>query len=138
MEEHKNHSKGPPNYENLEHGTSDIVVAQSKLEANTRGPDIVSIRDKEIHGCKFTLIRRIEIEGQMGSHQGEFLCPVSRRLANAVLPDLPKEAMKCSRQLRVDRKFESDSDLGVVKVFGHVDVADTWTTVRWVDVNISP
>ncbi|GKB60663.1 ATP-dependent RNA helicase-like protein DB10 isoform X1 [Tanacetum coccineum] len=42
------------------------------------------------------LVTKYEVIMDNGHNKGEFLCPVCRRLANAVLPDLPKEAMKCS------------------------------------------
>lgn len=42
--------------------------------------------------------------------QGEFLCPVCRGLANSVLPDLPKEAMKGSVSSKNPNLFPTDAN----------------------------
>ncbi|GKB79025.1 putative RNA helicase, partial [Tanacetum coccineum] len=67
MEEHQR----APQLRDLEHGTDIVVATPGRLN------DVLEMQ-------------------KISLSQGEFLCPVCRSLANAVLPDLSKEAMKCS------------------------------------------
>lgn len=56
--------------------------------------------DRYLHSLKERFVRRIVFEGGhiVDPDQGEFLCPVCRRLANSILPALPGESHKVLKQ----------------------------------------
>ncbi|XP_024031264.1 E3 ubiquitin-protein ligase PRT6 [Morus notabilis] len=56
--------------------------------------------DRYLHSLKERFVRRIVFEGGhiVDPDQGEFLCPVCRRLANSILPALPGESQKILKQ----------------------------------------
>ncbi|KAF4388594.1 hypothetical protein G4B88_021505 [Cannabis sativa] len=56
--------------------------------------------DRYLHSLKERYLRRIVFEGGhiVDPDQGEFLCPVCRRLANSILPELPGECQKVLKQ----------------------------------------
>ncbi|PON76120.1 TFIIE transcription factor [Trema orientale] len=56
--------------------------------------------DRYLHSLKERYLRRIVFEGGhiVDPDQGEFLCPVCRRLANSILPALPGESRKVLKQ----------------------------------------
>ncbi|XP_062095624.1 E3 ubiquitin-protein ligase PRT6 [Humulus lupulus] len=56
--------------------------------------------DRYLHSLKERYLRRIVFEGGhiVDPDQGEFLCPVCRRLANSILPEFPGESQKVLKQ----------------------------------------
>lgn len=68
--------------------------------------------DRYLRSLKERYTRRIDFEGGhiVDPDQGEFLCPVCRGLANSVLPDLPKEAMKGSGSSKNPNLFPTDAN----------------------------
>ncbi|KAL5549950.1 hypothetical protein UlMin_000126 [Ulmus minor] len=70
--------------------------------------------DRYLSSLKERYIRRVVFEGGhiVDPDQGEFLCPVCRRLANSVLPALPGECHKILRQPNSSSSSLSDKSSG--------------------------
>ncbi|GJZ18097.1 E3 ubiquitin protein ligase PRT6-like protein isoform X1, partial [Tanacetum coccineum] len=71
--------------------SNDASKSASMSDSNKRKAKAYERQAAIVVQCLYT--RRIDFEGGhiVDPVQGEFLCPAFQRLANSVLPDLPKE-----------------------------------------------
>ncbi|OVA16505.1 zinc finger protein [Macleaya cordata] len=70
-------------------------------------------RNRYLSSLRERYIRRIIFEGGhvVDPDQGEFLCPVCRRLANSVLPAFPNDSSKVGKQMMLS-DFSSEPTIG--------------------------